>query len=442
MKKLSLLLASLLAILSVNSISIRNSAVHFNLEFGIELAEARRGGGRSRGGSFSRPSRSSPSRSRGSGGSSGGSRPSRSTPSRTTPRSTPRSTPQSTPTPSSGGGSTGGRVRGGSFTTPTPAPAPTPDSRPGTAPTRVPGRTTPAPTAPPTAPRADSYRDEPPARVERSRSFFFVPLPGGGGGGSTGSSVQNQGSQVQGETQGSQQEGQLTQDAQTRSQGSRSGGSGGFLLLLILVIGAGILMWWFLSRRRSDAAGESQLTVTKLQVGLLAQARELQSRLTELSLEADLASSEGLKEFLQECSLSLLSHPDYWTHAQGESQCFASSQEAQKAFERFSIQERSKFSEETLSNVGGRIRERSADVDEDSDPGEYIVVTFLVATRESEPPFETISAAEDLQSALQCLAAVPTESLLVFELLWTPQAETDSLTADDLLSYYPDLVIL
>ena len=274
--------------------------------------------------------------------------------------------------------------------------------------------------------------------MERSRSFFFIPLPGGGGGGSTGSSVQNQGSQVQGETQG----GQLTQEAQTRSQESRGNGSGGFLLFLILLVGAGILMWWLLSRRRSDAAAESQLTVTKLQVGLLAQARELQSRLTELSLEADLASSEGLKEFLQECSLSLLSHPDYWTHAQGESQGFASSQEAEKAFEQFSIQERSKFSEETLSNVGGRIRERSADVDEDSDPGEHIVVTFLVATRGQEPPFETISAAEDLQSALQTLAAVPTESLLVFELLWTPQAETDSLTADDLLSYYPDLVIL
>ncbi len=253
--------------------------------------------------------------------------------------------------------------------------------------------------------------------------------------------MQNQGSQVQGETQGVQ-EGQRTPEAQTRSQGSRRNGSGGFLLFLILLVGAGILMWWLLSRRRSDAAAESQLTVTKLQVGLLAQARELQSRLTELSLEADLASPEGLKEFLQECSLSLLSHPDYWTHAQGESQRFASSQEAEKAFEQFSIQERSKFSEETLSNVGGRIRDRSAEADEDSEPGEHIVVTFLVATRGQEPPFETISAAEDLQAALQTLAAVPTDSLLVFELLWTPQAETDSLTADDLLSYYPDLVIL
>ncbi|NMG58716.1 DUF1517 domain-containing protein [Geitlerinema sp. P-1104] len=429
MKKLSLILASLLAILSVNSISIRNSAVNFQLEWGLEMAEAQRrgGGGRSRGGSFSRPSRTSPSRSRGSGGSTGGRSPSR-TPSRTTPRSTPAPAPA----PAPGGGSTGGRTRGGSFNTP--APAPTPDSRP---------RTTPAPAPVPerSTPRAESSPREYQPRVERSRSFFFIPIPLGGGGRSapvnpTAQSEQPlSGSEVQGEEQTAQQ-------AQTASQQRQSNGSGRILLLLLLLLGAGVLMWWFLRRRSAGAGSADQLTVTKLQVGLLAQAHELQAQLTELSVEADLNSAEGLKAFLQECSLSLLSHPDYWTHVQGESQAYPDAEEAEKAFDQFSIQERSKFGEETFSNVGGRVRQRSLSQDEELDPGEYIVVTFLVATQGNEPLFESISAPDELQTVLQKLAAVPTNSLLVFELLWTPQSQTDSLTADDLLSHYPDLVIL
>ncbi|MCC5898691.1 MAG: DUF1517 domain-containing protein [Phormidium sp. BM_Day4_Bin.17] len=433
MKKLSLILASLLAILSVNSVSIRNSAVNFQLEWGLEMAQAQRrgSGGRSRGGSFSRPSRTSPSRSRGSGGSTGGRSPSRTTP-QTPSRTTPRSTPAPAPTPAPGGGSTGGRTRGGSFNTP--APAPTPDSRP---------RTTPAPAPVPerSTPRADSSPREYQPRVERSRSFFFIPIPFGGGGRSTpvNPTVQSEqplsGSEVQAEDQTAQQ-------AQTGSQQRQNDGSGRIWLWLILLLGAGILMWWFLGRRSAAGGSSEQLTVTKLQVGLLAQAHELQAQLTELSLEADLNSAEGLKEFLQECSLSLLSHPDYWTHVQGESQVYPNSEEAEKAFDQFSIQERSKFSEETLSNVGGRVRQRSLSQDEELDPGEYIVVTFLVATQGNQPLFETISAADELQTILQKLAAVPTNDLLVFELLWTPQSQTDSLTADDLLSHYPDLVVL
>ena len=275
----------------------------------------------------------------------------------------------------------------------------------------------------------------------RSRSFFFVPIPWGGGGGrSTPVNPTVQG-QSPGTGSGVQTEDETTQQAQTASQQRQNNGSGRILLFLLLLLGAGILMWWFL-RRRSPGGSSDSLTVTKLQVGLLAQAHELQAQLTDLSLEADLNSPEGLKEFLQECSLSLLSHPDYWTHVQGESQVYPNSEEAEKAFDQFSIQERSKFSEETLSNVGGRIRQRSLSQDEELDPGEYIVVTFLVATQGNQPLFETIAAADELQTVLQTLAAVPTHSLLVFELLWTPQSQTDSLTADDLLSHYPDLVVL
>jgi uncharacterized membrane protein len=45
-----------------------------------------------------------------------------------------------------------------------------------------------------------------------------------------------------------------------------------------------------------------------------------------------------------------------------------------------------------------------------------------------------------LKIALEKSAATPAESLLIFELIWSPQEETDSLTSDELLSSYPDLI--
>jgi uncharacterized membrane protein len=68
------------------------------------------------------------------------------------------------------------------------------------------------------------------------------------------------------------------------------------------------------------------------------------------------------------------------------------------------------------------------------------VVTLLVGTAHDRPLFTEIRTVEALQTALQNLAAIPSEYLLVFELIWTPQDETDSLTYDELLTQYTDMV--
>jgi uncharacterized membrane protein len=45
-------------------------------------------------------------------------------------------------------------------------------------------------------------------------------------------------------------------------------------------------------------------------------------------------------------------------------------------------------------------------------------------------------------AALQRLGGIVPENLLVYERIWTPQAATDSLSRDELIAYYPDLVQL
>ncbi len=226
-----------------------------------------------------------------------------------------------------------------------------------------------------------------------------------------------------------------------------------FLLFLILLGGGVFLVWWLLSRRgeadssRGTAAVSRELsndivTVTKLQVALLAEARDIQSELTDLSHDADLETSEGLTEFLHECALALLRKPEFWTHGRANSQTLKSREEAERVFGELSIEERSKFSAETFSKVGARLRERAVETDDDLEPGEYVVVTLLVGTEDDKPLFDSVNSEDDLKQALTKLAALTTDYVLVFELLWTPQANTDSLTADDLLTEYSDMIPL
>ncbi|MCA1992542.1 MAG: DUF1517 domain-containing protein, partial [Coleofasciculus sp. S288] len=101
------------------------------------------------------------------------------------------------------------------------------------------------------------------------------------------------------------------------------------------------------------------------------------------------------------------------------------------------------FSAETLSNIDGRIRQRSQiEPDSDEGPAAYIVVTLLMGTADDRPLFEPINSAEAMQEALQKVASMSSEYLMVFELLWSPQVETDTLTETELATEYGDLVAI
>ncbi|NJN87259.1 MAG: DUF1517 domain-containing protein [Leptolyngbyaceae cyanobacterium SL_7_1] len=110
--------------------------------------------------------------------------------------------------------------------------------------------------------------------------------------------------------------------------GGVSTGGGFFFLLLVLGFTVLPLVINLLKLRgvqsahrapsRSGGAGEmlnDVITVTQLQVALLAQARTIQADLTELTTHADLQSQQGLSRMLQETVLALLRSPENWSHA-------------------------------------------------------------------------------------------------------------------------------
>ena len=229
-------------------------------------------------------------------------------------------------------------------------------------------------------------------------------------------------------------------------------GAGWIVGLILLGVSAivvfGIVFFVVKAIRSNGASGRGELdndivTVSKIQVALLAEAREIQTELTDLSLDVDTETPDGLLQLVQEASLALLRMPENWSHVLAESQTVKSREDAEALFNKISIAERSKFSVETLTNVGGRVSRRDQfKPDPTEDPAAYIVVTLLVGTAHDKPLFDQIRTLEELSRALEQLASLPSDYLMTFELLWSPQDPADSLTYDELLTEYTAMIQL
>ncbi|MEI6329553.1 MAG: DUF1517 domain-containing protein [Pseudanabaena sp. ELA645] len=224
-------------------------------------------------------------------------------------------------------------------------------------------------------------------------------------------------------------------------------GSGLFTFLLIAIV-AGVIMQAFRGRKGEGITGmDSKVSVAKIQVGLLASARSLQQELTYLALESDTSSVEGLATVTRETAIALMRHPEYWVYVSSanENTKFAL---AEQKFNSLVMSERSKLNAEVLSNVGGRLSQANpvatlpsqGDLSTE-DPSEYIVVTLLLAVSgESISKLPVLRSTADLQSALSAIGSVPADNILAVEVLWEPQSEEYTLTTDEVLTIYPDLV--
>jgi uncharacterized membrane protein len=235
------------------------------------------------------------------------------------------------------------------------------------------------------------------------------------------------------------------------------GGGGGSLLSLLVLISVG---GFLLNTFRRVAGGDSfeggdvynpQVSIAQIQVGLLAEARNVQSKLDQLAETVNADTASGRMYLLQETSLELLRHPEYWTYGKTGVQQ-AKLDRAEAVFNQLSLNERGKFTTETLSKVNNQLRQAGANavlnstgelatVEQEQERAEYIIVTLLVAaTRQLELP--QINGESDLRQALQMLGSLDASAIVAIEAIWTPQANGDALTTDDILTYYPDLKLV
>ncbi len=232
------------------------------------------------------------------------------------------------------------------------------------------------------------------------------------------------------------------------------GGFGGLFSIFIFIAIANFLVRSFQSAAGGDEGNSysrSGVSVGRVQVGLLAEGRSLQDDLDRIAQAADTGSAEGRAQVLQEATLALLRHPEYWAYGAAET-TQTGMEGAESQFNQWAIAERSKFTEETLSNYNNQLsgtrpptiasgETDNSIVSTDQAPGEYIVVTLVVGTL-GKLDLPKVNSTQELRQAVSRLGSIGGEQLLAVEVLWTPQAKGDTLSTDDMLANYPNLALV
>ena len=226
-------------------------------------------------------------------------------------------------------------------------------------------------------------------------------------------------------------------------------GGGGLLGFLVLMAIVGVLVNAFRGGGSRAAIGGGvggydsprempmgPVSLLQLQIGLLASAKDLQADLRALASSADTSSPTGLQRVLQDTTLALLRQPDLWVYANAESGSVPFNA-AESTFNRLSMSERSKLDAELTSNVGGRRLDDSA-VGEADATNEFIVVTLLVAST-ANARLQGANTGEDLRQTLRILGSTASSELLALEVIWQPEGRGDVLSAEDLITAYPNL---
>ncbi len=242
--------------------------------------------------------------------------------------------------------------------------------------------------------------------------------------------------------------------------GAPVGGGGGFgfpLFLPVFGFGGGLLpivlffLFIWLSRQVSSSstgtggpnllARPSDCNLIRLEVAMLATAKDVPDALHRLVAATDTSNSYGLSQLLQQSALLLMRHEQFW-HAASYDFKRVRYDQAEAAFNSMTMEARSKLNYETITNVNG-IRQtdttHSPAAGDSLPPGDYIVVVLIVA---SSAPLQLrkVQTSEDLHEQITQIAAASGSSLEGVEVIWQPDSSTESLGRDDLIADYPELM--
>jgi uncharacterized membrane protein len=222
----------------------------------------------------------------------------------------------------------------------------------------------------------------------------------------------------------------------------------GFVLILGIVALVGKVLLQRLANARRERSGQAsagswggeRYAVLTCQLALLATARALQHELQRYAETATTNTVAGLATALQEATMALMRHQDYWRYGVVRVQRVDTIDEAERGFNQAISQERVKLSEELTTNIEGVRRQTPRRESPKADEvGQYLVVTLIVATGYPEFTDYRTPSLKDMEGTLQRLGTLLAADILALEVIWSPENPDDALTEDELLTEYPEL---
>eukprot|EP00746_Dinoflagellata_sp_MGD_P167578 gnl/MRDRNA2_/MRDRNA2_98326_c0_seq1.p1 gnl/MRDRNA2_/MRDRNA2_98326_c0~~gnl/MRDRNA2_/MRDRNA2_98326_c0_seq1.p1 ORF type:complete len:366 (-),score=70.88 gnl/MRDRNA2_/MRDRNA2_98326_c0_seq1:277-1374(-) len=197
---------------------------------------------------------------------------------------------------------------------------------------------------------------------------------------------------------------------------------------------AGVItrLGWF------DDDDDEDITIARVQIALFGKVREFQAQLDDIANNAQTDTLEGLHKVLTDVVSMLLRNREYFESGFAYSGTVRDPERAEELYNEYSLQERTKFEAETLSNVGGVARSGSTKAGTDEKGKEYLLVTIILAYG-SKFKLESPRSLSDATDILQKLGSTIPSRLDAVEVIWNPQEQGDILTANDLMVNYPEL---
>ncbi|MER3461894.1 MAG: hypothetical protein C4342_02430, partial [Armatimonadota bacterium] len=196
--------------------------------------------------------------------------------------------------------------------------------------------------------------------------------------------------------------------------------------------------------RRAGSGGGAydslpEAEVARLRLALL-YSPSLQRTLRRLAEKADTETTQGLADLVDEVCVVLLREQAAWRFGSYES-WKGSLREAEGQFDRRMAEDRSKFVE-TFRKFEGKV-EAPGDYTPKAEPdGRYLLVSILVAAHGTLPPVPLPLREAGAKAAVMALSATTPVTTLAAYISWTPEAEGESLTEQDLLTGWPELELL
>ncbi len=212
-----------------------------------------------------------------------------------------------------------------------------------------------------------------------------------------------------------------------------------------LAIAAAFLVFlYFVFRGIARLSEPSKVGVSVVRVAIDARARRfVQESLARLARESDTATRGGLADLLSSASRALVASRLAWSYASVEHLAPMLAAEARSQHTHRAQDARARFQTELVRAADGTTRtaEASGLVAREHEGDGVVVVTLVIAThaklRAASP-----AQPDQIEQLLTQLSALPASELLALEIVWSPAAEADRMSTDELESRYPELTRL
>lgn len=243
------------------------------------------------------------------------------------------------------------------------------------------------------------------------------------------------------------------------SGGGYSGGGGiplspqatAVIVVVFLIIFAfGAIKNWLAKRAQEK---KERMTVGRVQLAFNAlKSAGLRDRIETTVRQADVSTSAGIFRLKVSVCAALASELDHVSHVGFLELLDLDPNRGEAEFNRITSQARAFYDREIVrKDARGLIQTtRNSDkanelTDEDGDFGiqEFFVVTVVMCVDQGPLPLpKAVSGIEDAKAALNTMLTMPPARHIGFEVVWTPAAESDILTRDELLVEFPELAPL